>query len=94
MVWYHSSLAYDVNSAKLRIGLRIYFTALFLIIAIVGNQCCRLRATLRLLHQKGVNVSLLTGWLTDISTLVVVWFNQRSLPAGFMGAIMAYCGLG
>jgi len=87
MAWYHSSLVYDVNSAKLRIGLRIYFTALFLIIAIVGNQCCRLRATRRLLHQKGVNVSLLTGWLSDISTLVV-WFDQRSLPAGFMGVIM------
>jgi len=37
MALYHSSLIYDVNSAKLRIGLRIYFTILFLIIAITGN---------------------------------------------------------
>jgi hypothetical protein len=34
-----------------------------------------------------VKVSLLTGWLGGISTLVV-WFNQRSLPAGFVGIIM------
>jgi hypothetical protein len=38
MAYLRSSLIYDVNTAKLRVGLRIYLTALFLILGYVGDQ--------------------------------------------------------
>ena len=71
MPFYQGSLIYEVDSAKLRIGLRIYLTAIFLIVSFVGNQCCRYRAMLRLLRQRRAEVPLFTGWLSGISSFQV-----------------------
>jgi hypothetical protein len=92
MTFYQGSLIYEVDSGKLRIGLRIYLTAIFLIISFVGNQCCRYRAMLRLLQQRSAEVPLFTGWLSGTSILQV-WYKLGRPPASFMAYFMVLAAL-
>jgi hypothetical protein len=87
MTFYDSSLIYDVDSAKLRIGLRIYFTVLFLLLAVTGDRCCSNRVKLRLLKHRLVSLPLMTGWLSGFSALMA-WIEQRRAPAGWLAVVM------
>lgn len=82
-----SSLVFDVDASHLRIGLRVYFTALFLLLAFVGDQCCNGRVKVRLMKERLVRIPLLTGWLGGISA-VRTWITQKRLPAGWLGIVM------
>lgn len=92
MTFYQNDLIYEVASAKLRIGLRIYLTAIFLIVSFVGNQCCRYRAMLRLIRKRRAEVSLFTGWLNGISIFQVGYKLGRA-PASFMAYFMVLVAL-
>jgi hypothetical protein len=92
MTFYQNDLIYEVASAKLRIGLRIYLTAIFLIVSFVGNQCCRYRAMLRLIRKRRAEVSLFTGWLNGISIFQVGYKLGRA-PASFMAYFMVLAAL-
>ena len=92
MPFYQNSLIYEVDSAKLRIGLRIYLTGIFLIVSFVGNQCCRYRAMLQLLQQRRAKVPLFTGWLSGISIFQVGYKLGRA-PASFMAYFMVLTAL-
>jgi hypothetical protein len=89
MTFHGSSLVFDVESAHLRIGLRIYFTALFLLLALAGDQCCGNRVKLRLMNQHPVKLPLLTGWLGGFPA-ALTWFSCKQLPAGWIGLAMIF----
>jgi hypothetical protein len=92
MTFYEGSLIYDVDSGKLRIGLRIYLTAIFLIISFAGNKCCRYRSVIRLLQRKPTPLPLFTGWLSGTS-VSSVWYKLGGPPAGFMAYFMVLAAL-
>jgi hypothetical protein len=43
---------FDASSAYLRIVFRVYFTALLLLLGLIGNQCCAEQVKLRLYHNR------------------------------------------
>lgn len=87
MLIYGSSLVFNVDSSHLRVGLRIYFIGLFLLLAFVGDRCCGNRVKLRLMKESQARISMMTGWLNAISA-VKMWITQKHLPAGFFGILM------
>jgi hypothetical protein len=87
MLVYRSSLAFQVESSHLRVGLRVYCTLLFLVLAFVGDRCCANRAMIRLSQKSSLPISMMTGWLNAISA-VRMWIAQKRLPAGFFGIVM------
>jgi hypothetical protein len=87
MAFYGSSLIFDVESGHLRLGLRVYFTALFFLLGLIGDQCCNLRVKLRLLQRYSVDIPLMTGWLNGFSA-ATTWITQRRSPAGWLGLVM------
>jgi hypothetical protein len=58
MVLYRSSFAFDVESSHLRIGLRIYFTTLFLLLAFIGDKNYHNRAEIQLMKGSNVKTSV------------------------------------
>ena len=87
MLLYGSSFVFLVDPSILRVVLRIYFSGLFLLLAFIGDRCCRNRAMLRLTKQSKARLTMMTGWLTAFSA-VKIWIAQRQLPAGFLGIVM------
>jgi hypothetical protein len=87
MLIYESSLAFQVDSSHLRVGLRVYCTVLFLVLAFVGDRCCANRARMILMQKSPLPISMMTGWLNAISA-VRMWIAQKRLPAGFFGIFM------
>lgn len=61
MILYGSSFAFDVDSSHLRIGLRACFTALFLILAFLGDNYYRNRVKIQLMKRSNVKISMMTG---------------------------------
>ena len=82
-----SSLTLNVETSHLRVGLRIYFTALFMMIAFVGDRCCSTRVKVSLMKKSSVNLTLTSGWLGGVSAFKM-WMAQRRLPAGWLGIVM------
>ncbi|KAE9382219.1 hypothetical protein N431DRAFT_425663 [Stipitochalara longipes BDJ] len=79
-------------SGIVRIVLRIYFTVLLLLVAILGNSFCALRARWQLAHYGRIPVVKLTGWLNWSQALLLTW-SLRSNALGFFGIVMVFTSL-
>jgi len=75
-----------------RIGFRIYFTILLLLVSVFGNSCCALRARLELARHGNIPVVKLTGWLDWSRALLFNW-SFRSNALGFFGIVMVFTSL-
>src|SRR5271155_3030360 len=89
MILYGSSFAFDVDSGHLRIGLRAYFTALFLILAFLGDNYYRNRVKIQLMKKSNVKISMMTGWLSAFTAAKFI-ITQKCLPVGFFSIIMIF----
>jgi hypothetical protein len=89
MILYGSSFAFDVDSGHLRIGLRAYFTALFLILAFLGDNYYRNRVKIQLMKGSNVKISMMTGWLSAFTAVKFI-ITQKCLPVGFFSIIMIF----
>jgi hypothetical protein len=87
MTVYGSSLIFDVDSSYLRLGLRVYFTGLFTLLALAGDQCCKLRVMRHLMRRHSVCIPQMTGWLSGWSA-ARIWMKLRHSPAGWLGLVM------
>jgi len=79
-------------SGIVRIGLRIYFTVLLLLVSVLGNSCCALRARLQLARHGNIPIVKLTGWLDWSRALLFNW-SLRSNALGFFGIVMVFTSL-
>ena len=85
------ALELETPSGTVRLALRIYFTAIFLLLPFLGNQCCSYSVRQKLLRRKRVTLNFMTGWLTGFD-VVKVPFSLRSLPAGWLWLAMILSG--
>jgi hypothetical protein len=58
-----AQLPIDLASAHVRLALRAYFTALFLLLGFFGDRCCLQRTKLLLYRRRCVKITQITGWL-------------------------------
>lgn len=81
------SLLLNYYSEYVRLALRAYFTVFFLLLGLIGDQCCSCRVKLRLMKERTVPINLMTGWL---SGFIPIWTLKtlRKLPGGWLGVIM------
>jgi hypothetical protein len=79
-----------VDSGHLRVALRAYFTMLFILLGF--NECCAVRAKLRLLRKGDVNYVLASGWFPGFTALTTA-VKLRCLPGGWIGALMILAGV-
>ena len=73
-----------------RLFLRIYFNVVFVILAIVGNQCVAYSAKLQILNRRSVNVTRMSSWLGSLDPVIFL-FQTGRLPAGWLGGLMIIC---
>lgn len=81
-----SSYFVDYDTAKVRLGLRVYFAFFFILLAAASNTCSGLRIRLGLLRDKPIRLPLATGWLDGVAA-IKAWIVQRSLPGGWFGIV-------
>ncbi|KAJ9609925.1 hypothetical protein H2200_006254 [Cladophialophora chaetospira] len=77
----------DFGSTEVRLFFRLYFSALFLVINFVGAKCRKDGVRLAILRGEAVQVTSMTGWLQNSSTLSTP-LKLRALPGGWMGLLM------
>ncbi|KAJ9493607.1 hypothetical protein H2202_010923 [Exophiala xenobiotica] len=82
----------DYPSSHVRLALRVYFNIVLPFLGIIGDQCCKKRAQLKLLHGRGLDVTQTTGWLRGVSAAYVMYATRRS-PAGWLGIIMIFSSI-
>jgi hypothetical protein len=79
-------------SGIVRIVLKIYFTVLLLLVAILGNSLCALRARWQLARDGQIPLVKLTSWLNWSQALLLTW-SLRSNALGFFGIVMVFTGI-
>lgn len=66
------------------------FQCVFVVFAIVDNQCVAYSAKLQILKRKSVNVTRMSSWLGSLDPVKFL-FRTRRLPAGWLGGLMIIC---
>lgn len=79
-------------SSHVRLALRLYFNVILPLLGVVGDQCCKKRAQLKLLRGSSIDVIQTTGWLRGTSALYMLYALRRS-PAGWLGIIVILSGV-
>jgi hypothetical protein len=87
-----AQLLIDLPSAYVRLALRAYFTALFLVLGFLGDRCCAQRAKLLLYRRRRVKITQMTGWLGGTNAALALTILRAS-PAGFLGVAMIFASL-
>jgi hypothetical protein len=87
MILYGSSLTFNVANNHLRVGLRLYFTAMFQVLALISDKYYHNRTKARLMKGSDVNISQMTGWLSLIPAARFIK-TQKCLPVGLFAIIM------
>jgi hypothetical protein len=82
----------DSSSAHVRLALRVYFNVILLVLAFIGDQCCKKKSHLRLLRKQPLEITQATGWLRGTSALYTMYSMRRS-PAGWLGFVMILAGI-
>lgn len=77
----------DHEPQLVRLILRIYFNVVFIVLAVIGNQCVLYSTKLDILRKKSVNVTRMTGWLGSFEPFLT-WVSMRKIPGGWLGALM------
>ena len=77
----------NFDPERVRLILRIYFNVVFIVLAVIGNQCVVYSAKLQILGNKSVNITKMTGWLGSFEPFLVL-LSMRRLPAGWLGGLM------
>jgi len=86
------ALIVDGESSKLRVYLRAYFTILFILLPLVGDQTCHALVKYFLAIGRNVPVTATTGWVSTSSA--AHWLlKRRCLPAGWFGVVMLLAGI-
>ena len=67
--------------------LRIYVNIVFIVFAVIGNQCVMYSAKFQILKNKSVNITKMTGWLGSFESFLVL-LSMRRLPAGWLSGLM------
>jgi hypothetical protein len=88
----HHEFLVDVESSKLRVYLRAYFTILFFLLPFAGHRACHNRVKLLLANGRTASITRMTGWLSTSSAALCL-FKQRRLPGGWFGAVMLLAGI-
>ena len=70
-----------------RLILRIYFNVVFIVFAIIGNQCVLYSTKLNILRNQSVNVTRMTGWLGSFEPFLT-FLSMRKIPGGWLGGLM------
>jgi hypothetical protein len=87
MILYGSSLAFNIANNHLRVGLRIYFTVTFQVLALISDNYYHNRTKARLMKGSDVEIPMMTGWLSLIPAARFIK-TQKCLPVGFFAIIM------
>jgi len=87
-----SDILLSTAPGLVRIAFRAYFTVLLLLVSVLGNSCCALRARLDLARHGNISVVKLTGWLDWSRALLFNW-SFRSNALGFVGMVMVFTSL-
>jgi hypothetical protein len=87
-----AQLLIDLASAHVRLALRAYFTALFLLLSFFGDRCCLQRTKLLLYHRRRVKITQMTGWLSGTHAAFALTILRAS-PAGLLGAAMIFASV-
>ena len=77
----------DYQPQLVRLILRIYFNVVFIVLAVIGNQCVLYSTKLNILRKKRVNVTRMTGWLGSFEPFLTC-LSMRRIPGGWLGALM------
>lgn len=78
----------ELDSSFLRGLLRVYFILAFIILGLIGSQCCKSSVKLGLLHGQSIRLNKMTGWISGPSLIKAIW-QLRRLPGGvFFGLLM------
>ena len=77
----------DYEPQLVRLILRIYFNVVFIVLAVIGNQCVLYSTKLDILRKKSVNVTRMTGWLGSFEPYLTS-LSIRKIPGGWLGALM------
>jgi hypothetical protein len=87
-----AQLLINLASAHVRLALRAYFTALFLLLGFFGDRCCLQRAKLLLYRRRRVKISQMTGWLSGTHAALALT-TLRASPAGLLGVAMIFASV-
>ena len=82
-----AGLLLDYPSARVRLVLRVYFTAVLAVLAVIGDRCCNNRVKISLLRKSAVSVGSMTGWLRGPATAKAT-IMLRTLPSRWHGLLM------
>lgn len=77
----------DYEPQLVRLILRIYFNVVFIVLAVIGNQCVLYSTKLNILRKNSVNVTRMTGWLGSFDPFLTS-LSIRKIPGGWLGALM------
>jgi hypothetical protein len=77
-----------LDSSFLRGLLRVYFVLAFIVIGLIGSQCCKCSVKVGLSHGRSIKLNRMTGWIGGPSLIKAIW-QLRRLPGGvFFGLLM------
>lgn len=77
----------NADGSDVRLGLRVYFTLILILIGFIGDWCCALRVRLRLHRLQVVELPQMTGWLSG-SRFAYAVASLRAAPAGWLSLVM------
>ena len=77
----------DYEPQLVRLILRIYFNVVFIVLAVIGNQCVLYSTKLNILRKESVNITRMTGWLGSFEPFLTS-LSIRKIPGGWLGALM------
>ena len=67
----------DYEPQLVRLILRIYFNVVFIVLAVIGNQCVLYSTKLNILRKKSVNVTRMAGWLGSFEPFLTCLSMRR-----------------
>lgn len=77
----------NISDGFIRGLFKTYFLATLLLVAFIGNNCCRQVVKLNLLRNKTVRMTDTTGWIQGLGLFRVIW-ELRCVPGGWLGFLM------
>jgi hypothetical protein len=80
----------DYDADKVRPILHVYFIVAFLVLGIIGQECCKLVIKASLRRGRQVPLHRMTGWVSGFSFFTST-FELRNIPGGLLfGFIMLW----